>query len=121
MIFGCIFPFHIVVCPSNYPFVYSPHKCCPGSHCCSVMSGDDCSGDEVVCPGQDTCVDYGKMKIYYQSSLYWKVLFLQQINKGSAVISLLATCADGIKNQGEFDIDCGGPCHDCPTGELKIC
>ena len=33
--------------------------------------------------------------------------------------SLLATCVDGIKNQGELGVDCGGPCHACPTGESK--
>jgi hypothetical protein len=26
------------------------------------------------------------------------------------------TCDDGIKNQGEGDIDCGGPCQKCPVG-----
>ena len=26
-------------------------------------------------------------------------------------ISPLATCTDGIKNQGELYVDCGGPCH----------
>jgi len=26
-----------------------------------------------------------------------------------------ATCADGIKNQGETGVDCGGPCAACPT------
>jgi len=25
------------------------------------------------------------------------------------------TCSDGIKNQGETGIDCGGPCKPCPT------
>lgn len=25
------------------------------------------------------------------------------------------TCDDGIENQGETDIDCGGPCTACPT------
>jgi len=25
------------------------------------------------------------------------------------------TCHDGVKNQGEDDIDCGGPCTACPT------
>ena len=24
------------------------------------------------------------------------------------------TCTDGIKNQRELDVDCGGPCHGCP-------
>jgi hypothetical protein len=26
-----------------------------------------------------------------------------------------ATCSDGIQNQGETGIDCGGPCAACPT------
>ncbi len=26
-----------------------------------------------------------------------------------------ATCSDGIQNQGETGIDCGGPCTSCPT------
>lgn len=26
------------------------------------------------------------------------------------------TCSDGIKNQGETGIDCGGPCQPCPPG-----
>ena len=27
------------------------------------------------------------------------------------------TCTDGIQNQGESDIDCGGPCPRCVTGQ----
>src|SRR3989338_4703204 len=30
------------------------------------------------------------------------------------------TCSDGIKNQGEKDIDCGGPCNSCKT-EVNLC
>lgn len=30
-----------------------------------------------------------------------------------------ATCSDGIQNQGETGIDCGGPCPACPTGCLN--
>ena len=30
------------------------------------------------------------------------------------VCSKCITCSDGIKNQGETDIDCGGPCSPCP-------
>ena len=28
---------------------------------------------------------------------------------------LIATCQDGIQNQGEEGEDCGGPCSACPT------
>ena len=31
----------------------------------------------------------------------------------------IATCTDGIKNQGELEVDCGGPCDVCP-GESKM-
>lgn len=31
-----------------------------------------------------------------------------------------ATCSDGIQNQGETGIDCGGPCPACPTGPNLI-
>lgn len=27
------------------------------------------------------------------------------------------TCNDGIKNQGEMEVDCGGPCAECPPKE----
>ncbi|MBK7389722.1 MAG: hypothetical protein IPI23_11835 [Bacteroidetes bacterium] len=32
-----------------------------------------------------------------------------------------ATCSDGIQNQGETGIDCGGPCAACPTATLSNC
>jgi hypothetical protein len=30
------------------------------------------------------------------------------------------SCADGDKNQGESDVDCGGPCNGCPAGHVCI-
>ncbi len=30
------------------------------------------------------------------------------------------TCTDGIQNQGETGIDCGGPCTPCPTGGCNV-
>jgi len=29
-----------------------------------------------------------------------------------------ATCTDGMQNQGESDIDCGGPCNPCSRGKM---
>ena len=29
-------------------------------------------------------------------------------------------CKDDIQNQGETDVDCGGPCEACPTCEDDI-
>jgi len=46
-----------------------------------------------------------------------------------SVFKTKPTCADGIRNQGEISIDCGGPCGSCETlnlepiksvGEVKI-
>ena len=31
------------------------------------------------------------------------------------IVANAATCTDGIQNQGETGIDCGGPCAPCPT------
>ena len=39
--------------------------------------------------------------------------FVRLSNK--ALCYLSATCSDGIKNQGETGIDCGGSCSPCPT------
>lgn len=30
------------------------------------------------------------------------------------------TCSDGIQNQGEYGIDCGGPCPSCPVGNSTV-
>ena len=32
----------------------------------------------------------------------------------------VATCSDGIQNQGEEGIDCGGPCSSCPGSECQV-
>jgi hypothetical protein len=29
------------------------------------------------------------------------------------------SCSDGIRNQGESDVDCGGPCEDCESGDCR--
>jgi hypothetical protein len=30
------------------------------------------------------------------------------------------TCSDGIQNQGELGVDCGGPCAACPAGAMTL-
>ena len=32
----------------------------------------------------------------------------------------VATCSDGIQNQGELGIDCGGPCASCPGNQCNV-
>ena len=33
---------------------------------------------------------------------------------------IVATCSDDQQNQGETDVDCGGPCTACPTCDDDI-
>ena len=40
-----------------------------------------------------------------------KTLFFLNQNK--------ETCSDGIQNQGETGIDCGGPCPKCDDGKIN--
>ena len=35
-------------------------------------------------------------------------------------VLIVATCTDKQQNQGETDVDCGGPCAACPTCEDGI-
>ncbi len=45
--------------------------------------------------------------------IFFFILFLGILGGGVRVFSPNPTCTDGIKNQGEEDIDCGGPCLSC--------
>jgi hypothetical protein len=38
----------------------------------------------------------------------------------SAFLTVPPTCSDGRQNQGEEDVDCGGPCMSCKVGDLSI-
>ncbi len=37
------------------------------------------------------------------------------VDCGGPCANACATCTDGIQNQGETDVDCGGPCDACPS------
>ncbi|MEM2956559.1 MAG: PGF-pre-PGF domain-containing protein [Candidatus Pacearchaeota archaeon] len=42
--------------------------------------------------------------------------FAAQVTTDTTPISPpTATCSDGIQNQGETGVDCGGPCNECPA------
>ena len=45
--------------------------------------------------------------------IFFFILFLGILGGGIRVFSPHPTCTDGIKNQGEEDIDCGGSCLPC--------
>ena len=46
----------------------------------------------------------------------WHLFFIHSIY----VYSYLATCIDGLKNQEETEIDCGGPCDPCPPPPGRV-
>jgi hypothetical protein len=41
------------------------------------------------------------------------------IDCGGPCTTVCLTCSDGIQNQGEEDIDCGGPCSACATPAMS--
>ena len=60
------------------------------------------------------------MVIIYSFSLnskYLNTVTLATLVLNFNCISSLASCNDEIQNQGEDEIDCGGPCDDCQTTE----
>lgn len=74
---------------------------------------------------------YGKMSYNWTSNPGGKLKqWLDPTNSGQKVLNGsftpcadggdTATCSDGIQNQGETAIDCGGPCAACPTCEDGI-
>src|SRR3954471_24913580 len=40
---------------------------------------------------------------------------------GTGTGTATASCSDGIQNQGETGIDCGGPCSACPPTVNTLC
>ena len=55
---------------------------------------------------------------FYDSKIISLVLIIQKYHLiFFLILSVcfdLATCSDGLKNQGEVQVDCGGPCEACP-------
>jgi hypothetical protein len=43
------------------------------------------------------------------------ILFYSGCSKDDDESQPVPTCSDGIQNQGETGVDCGGPCSACPT------
>lgn len=44
-----------------------------------------------------------------------------ECNSGTSVPPVTPTCSDGIQNQGEAGIDCGGPCNSCSSSNVVTC
>lgn len=64
------------------------------------------------------------MDKYLKKQIIIAVIFLLIIGSIVGIVYFLikgpvATCSDGIQNQGEEGIDCGGPCKSCPEEVLE--
>ncbi|MBI5544326.1 MAG: hypothetical protein HY901_10580, partial [Deltaproteobacteria bacterium] len=80
-----------------------------------------CNSETVVPPGlsnQFGLVAYGTLNPNAAASRTWQFKLPDQTNfmfKGRVMADIGPSCTDGIQNQGETGIDCGGPCAACPT------
>jgi len=57
-----------------------------------------------------------QIKIFLILSFPFLIFFIFLLYK---LLSPVPTCFDNIKNQGEIDIDCGGPCPPCEVKKLE--
>ncbi|MFA5173591.1 MAG: hypothetical protein WC438_00230 [Candidatus Pacearchaeota archaeon] len=75
--------------------------------------GEDCDGSDFGASYDGTCVSYSS-SVYSSGDL--KCTFGCSISTVNCVlIGAPETCSDGVQNQGEIGIDCGGPCTACTT------
>ena len=58
-----------------------------------------------------------RKKGYYRNTIHTTILYIQKIKVENFLLLLrllgAETCFDGNKNQGEDEVDCGGPCSPC--------
>ncbi|HOI19254.1 MAG TPA: hypothetical protein PLX15_05335 [Candidatus Woesearchaeota archaeon] len=89
---------------------------------CSEWS--ECFPDNIqyrTCVDQNNCGTLSEKPIVEQSCLYIGTCFDGIQNQGETGIDcggpcpVCPTCFDGIRNQGETGIDCGGPCAPCAS------
>jgi parallel beta-helix repeat protein len=86
-------------------FGYTPPTC---TNDCTSSGAKQCSGN-----GYQTCGNYDS-----DSCLEWSSVTAcstGQTCSGGICQSTAATCSDGIQNQGETGVDCGGPCPACSS------
>ncbi len=72
---------------------------------CNPWNGSPCTGNEVV-----TDLTAGTTYFFSVETAACGSLWIPVTPGGST-----ASCNDGIQNQGETGIDCGGPCAPCPS------
>ncbi len=104
--------------------------CASGADCASEVCGDDglCAApgcDDGVSNGSESAPDCGGAcggcgtgsRCNGASDCLNGVCLANGCAPGVALCCQPRACADGVRNGTESDVDCGGPCADCGTGE----
>ncbi len=83
-----------------------------------------CSGtcDNGVLDGQETCIDGGGPSCPYMCPDGASCSVHEDCQSGLCQDSFCSpsTCQNDVTDNGESDVDCGGPCQGCPTGAQCI-
>lgn len=88
-----------------------------------TFSYNDSDNDGII---DETGIEETTIEVYYQENSEWIAVADPERNSEENTISVtidhftffalmfkLPTCSDGIQNQGEEGVDCGGPCASC--------
>ncbi|MFH0982403.1 MAG: hypothetical protein V2A79_12810, partial [Planctomycetota bacterium] len=109
---------HLETCDSGYDTVLSVHTGCPGTSGNQVACNDDtgwfgaCSWLPTSQSALDVSVTAGNI-YYIRVSGSDGATGNYVLDVSGPACAPIETCDDGILNQGEERIDCGGPCPPC--------
>ncbi|WP_437961392.1 DNRLRE domain-containing protein [Sorangium sp. So ce119] len=111
---------------------YGHHGACEGwngcgdAATCALWACEINGYPSVVSYGADApCTEFDNCNLFFsRGDIEWswgnwcEVRGVTDIVCGGAVPPPDPTCDDGVQNQGEERVDCGGPCAACPDGVL---
>ncbi|WP_433937448.1 DNRLRE domain-containing protein [Sorangium cellulosum] len=111
---------------------YGHHGACEGwngcgdAATCALWACEINGYPSVVSYGADApCTEFDNCNLFFsRGDIEWnwgnwcEVRGVTDIVCGGAVPPPEPTCDDGVQNQGEERVDCGGPCAACPDGVL---
>ena len=114
------------LCDSSYDTVVSVHTGCPGGTGNEIGCHDD-SGFFGPCGFWPTDQSYLEISVSAYQTYYVRISG-KSGDSGTYVLNVSGpdcaqgeTCSDGIQNQGEDRIDCGGPCPPCECTSDAAC
>jgi len=114
------------LCDSSYDTVVSVHTGCPGTTGNEIGCHDD-SGWFGPCGFLPTDQSYLEVSVTAYQTYYVRITGASgatgnyQLDVSGPNCAPSETCYDGIQNQGEDRIDCGGPCPPCECTSDAAC